>query len=620
MKKIMTMMALIALGLTAACSSDDPINETIVPNPGTGDGTGTTTPGGQTTGTLAQLLALDVALDETSLSETETTPDATDTYYEDYAELSEGFTENKTVYIAYNGSTATVSGDVSSVGVERGAQESDVIITSTIKGVNYVLSGQTSDGSFKIYSSKKFMVTLNGVDITNPTGAAFNNQGKRCYLVLADGTENSLADGASYTSTPAGEDEKGTLFSEGKLALSGTGKLSITSSGKHGLVSDDYILFRPGVNVKVVSTSGHAIKSNDGIIIRGGVINAQTSATAAKAIKTDGNFEVSGGRTTALTTGSGEYDSTEGDVSGAAGVKADSVIVISGGELRVKSTGKGGKGISTDSYFTLSGGKVTVVTTASAYTYGSLDTKSKGVKADSAIVISGGEIYVKATGGEGSEGIESKEKITINGGTVATYTYDDGINADDDLGSGDLVVNDGFVFCYATNNDGIDANGNLTINGGVVIGLGGNSPEEGLDAAEGKTLAINGGVVVGLGGGGEALSGSQLKFSQRLNSTLSSGGYLVVSSDGTNLFALQLPRTFSSPTLQVSHPSFASGKTAAVSVATAATGTDNIFGYIASPTLSGTTTSVSTGISVSQTTQGGMGGGGFPGGGGGGRR
>ena len=607
-------MAIIIVGMNSCLGDDfDDSYEDIFTDETGSTGNGTS---GQTitsaAGTLKELLNLDITIDDSALEETEKTPELTDEFYEDYAELDLGFAEAYVVNIAYNGNTATVSGDTEAVTVKQDG--ADVTVTSEVKGVRYVLSGTTDDGSFKIYSSKKFKLDLNGVSITNPTGAAINNQGKRAYVELISGTTNSLCDGSSYTSTPDDEDEKGTFFSEGKLAFSGTGSLSVTSKGKHGIVSDDYILFRPGVNISVTSTSGHCIKSNDGIIIRGGVINAQTSAEASKGITTDGMLTVEGGRTTLITSGNAVYDSDEQDVSGAAGAKADSVIVIAGGQFYAKSTGKGGKGISTDQTFTITGGTVKVVTTGTAYTYNrSLDSKAKGIKADGNMYIKGGSIMAKTTGGEGSEAIETKGTLTVDGGSVATYSYDDGINS-----KSTMTINDGSIYSYATGNDGIDSNGNLIVNGGVVVGCGASAPEEGIDAAEGYTFSINGGTVVGIGGGGEAMAGSQQKASLK-GVTVAGGNYIAVSGGSTYLFALQVPCSYSSATLQVSTGAFKSGTTYTLSTAaqSAVSGNTDFYGYIASPSVS-STSSLGT-FTTSTSTTGGMSGN-MGGGGPGGRR
>ena len=594
-------MAMIVIGMSSCFGGDfsDDDYESITDETG-GSGNGTS---GSTitsaTGTLKELLNMDISTDDSALDETESLPATTDEFYEDYAELDLGFAEAYVVNVAYNGAAADVSGDTDAVSISQNG--ADVTITSEVKGVRYVLSGTTTDGSFKIYSTKKFKLDLNGVSITNPTGAAINNQGKRSYVEIIDGTSNSLCDGSSYTSTPDDEDEKGTFFSEGKLAFSGTGSLSVTSKGKHGIVSDDYILFRPGVNISVTSTSGHCIKSNDGVIIRGGVINAWTSAEASKGITTDGILTIEGGRTTLITTGNAVYDSDEADVSGAAGVKADSVIVISGGELYAKSTGKGGKGISTDQTFTMTGGTVKVVTTGATYSYNrSLDSKAKGIKADGNMYIKGGEIMAKATGGEGSEAIETKGTLTIDGGSVATYSYNDGINS-----KSTMTINDGSVYCYATGNDGIDSNGNLDINGGVVVGCGASAPEEGIDVAENRTFSITGGTVIGIGGSGESMTGSQQKASLH-GVSVAGGNYIAISNGSTDLFALQVPCSYSSATLQVSTELFKSGTSYTLSTASqsAVSGATDFYGYIASPTIS-SKTSLGT-FTTSTSTTGGM--------------
>lgn len=594
----------------AACSNSDPFEENGWTNSWNNEisGGNTNTSSISVTGSLKELLNMDVTINKESLSETETLPNSTDEFYEDYAELTDGFSEKYVVNVAYSGTTATVSGNTEVVTVTTGTNSSDVVINSKVAGVHYVLSGTTTDGSFKIYSTKKFQLELNSVNITNPTGAAINNQGKRAYVVLTG--ESTLTDGTSYNDMTTDEDMKGTFFSEGKLAFSGTGTLNVYSKGKHGIACDDYILFRPGVNIYVNSTSGNAIKSNDGIIIRGGVINVETSATAAKGLSTDGMFLLEGGRTTALTSGNAEYDSDEKDVSGAAGVKADSIVVISGGELLVKSTGKGGKGISTDQSFTITGGTVKSVTTGSTYSYSnSLDSKAKGIKADGNMTVKGGLILAKTTGGDGCEGIETKGTYTQDAGSIAIYAYDDGLNS-----AKTMTINGGYLYGYSTDNDGIDSNGNLTINGGVVIGCGTMAPEEGIDAAEGCTFSINGGVVLGIGGGGETVSGSQQKTAVS-GVSIASGNYLTVGDGSSTFFALQMPCSYNGATLQVSSPSFKSGTSYTLGYATSVTGDNDFYGYVSQPTLNGTTgimtSSLTTSSTLSGSTSGGMQGGGM---------
>ena len=603
MKKILYILMLTAAGTLSACTTDDGWDEWQQPYNASEQENGIS--GSVDAAVSGELTTFDVVVNKESLSEDETLPSESDAYYEDYVET---FETTATIQIAFDGQTATVTGKADGVSVAvKGAH---VTVKSSAKGMAYVLSGSSTDGSFKINTEKKFKLTLAGINLTNPQGAAVNNQGKRCYLVVANGTENSLTDGSVYTDID-GEDQKGTFFSEGKLAISGSGMLSVYAKGKNGIVSDDYVFIRPNTNIYVNSTAKNGIKSNDGIIIRGGVINVEVCAEAAKGIKSDGIIDISGGRVTAIATGDATYDSDDKEYKGAAALNTDSVMVISGGEVYAKATGKGGKGIKVDQTLTMSGGKVFAVCTGSNYGSGNNSVSAKAIKADGDMTISGGQIMARANS---HEAIETKGKLTVKGGSIGACSSDDAINS-----AQDMTITNGYVYGLSTGNDGIDANGNLTINGGVVIGLGASMPEEGIDAAEGRTLAINGGVVVGLGGGGESLSGSQQKAAIS-GVSVNSGSSLVVSNaSGEALFALLVPRSFSNSTLQVSHPSFTSGSTYTLSTSTSADSSENFYGFLNSPSVNNAN-SIST-FTTSTTTSGGMGGGGFfPGGMGGGGR
>ncbi|MGI6232133.1 MAG: carbohydrate-binding domain-containing protein [Prevotella sp.] len=428
----------------------------------------------------------------------------------------------------------------------RSISGADVTVSSTTAGVNYVLTGTTTDGMFKMEDnddSKKFELTLDGVSITNSDGPAINIQsGKRCYVVAQDGTYNNFADGSSYASSD--EDQKGTIFSEGQLCFSGQGHIKVDANVKAGIASDDYILIRPNTNIYVNASEGNGIKSNDGLDIRGGVVNVEVSGTAAKGLSTDGNFTMSGGRVTAITTGGGEYDSDEKDVTACAGVKADSVFTITGGELNVKSTGAGGKGISCDQTANFNGGTVKAITTGKTYSYSnSLDSKAKGIKVDGNLVIADGNVMVKTTGGDGSEGIESEGTITISGGTTEIYSYDDAMNSD-----GNLTIDGGYVYAFSTGNDALDANQNVIINDGTVLAYGTTSPEVGIDAntESGYSLYINGGTVMAVGGGTTSPASSSKQPSIIYGGSVDSGSTIaIVSSSSETVASYVMGRSYS---------------------------------------------------------------------------
>ncbi len=563
---------------------------------------------------ITDLINFDISLDKTALTEEETVPTDGDDA-EDYIENN---TFSNVVNIAFDGTTATTSGTVDGVSVSISG--ADVMVKSTTKKVRYNVSGTTSDGFLKIYSDNKFELDLNGVNITNPDGAAINIQSKkRGYIVLAANTTNTLTDGTSYSDATDDEDMKACFFSEGKMLFSGTGTLEVYANCKAGIRSDDYVTFRPGNNIYVKATAGNAIKANDAIYIKGGVINVETSAAASKGLSSDGIVQIDGGRTTAITTGTGALDDDGTDVSGCAGVKADSTFVMNGGALYCKSTGNGGKGINTSQTLTINGGTVKVITTGSQYVYGSMDTSAKGIKSTGAMNIKGGTIMVRCTGGEGSEGIESKSTMDISGGNIMAYCYDDALNS-----SAAMTISGGNIFALGTDNDGIDSNSTLTISGGLVIACGTTVPEGGFDCDE-NTFTVTGGTLIGIGG--TTSTPTQSVTTQPVailgGSSITSGQYITVADNsGNTILAFNVPRSYSQQgyTLVVSSPLMTQGNTYTFSSGATVSGGSSFCGYVTDAAVSGGSTFATMTLSSMITTYnynggtGGNGGGNQPGG------
>ena len=497
-----------------------------------------------------------IARNDASLEESETVPDSDNDYVENT-------TFSQTVAITFDGTSASYTGSVENVSIDTSNGAHVVINASTDDNVVYEVYGTTANGSLKIYSEKKFQLRLCGVTITNPTGAAINIQsGKRVFVVLADGTTNTLTDGTSYTSTTSGEDMKACLFSEGQLCFSGSGRLNVYGNCKAGIRSDDYVVIRPGTNIYVKATAGNGIKGNDALNIYGGVVNVEVSAAGAKALSTDGHALISGGRTTAIVTGSATVE--DGEVTGTAGLKADSTFTITGGEFYAYNTGKGGKGISTDQQAYFQGGTVGIITEGSTYTSGSDDSKAKGIKADGDIEISGGTVKVRATGGSGCEGIESKGTLTISGGTTQVYAYDDAINS-----ASHLYIKGGLVYAHSTGNDGLDANGNLYVEGGATIAYGTKAPECGIDANEegGYTVYLSGGSLFAIGGGNSTPSTSDSTQGYvQASGSVSKGSTAAISYDGTTLASFVLPAAYSNGSILVTAPGMVAGGTYTLAV------------------------------------------------------
>ncbi len=571
---IWTMFVMILTGCSA-----DPFEE-LGNNNSWNNGASTTGGSSVTTGELA---TFDVAIDRTTAEPTTVASE----YFpeeEDALENNE-FTTEVTINLSNpvakteNGVEVTVNGN--HVTANHGS----------IKKVCYVVSGTTANGSLTILGEKKYAVKLSGVSISNPDSAALNLlSGKRAFILLVDGTTNTLADGT-------GGSQKGALYCKGKLLFNGSGQLSVTGNTNNGIHSADYIVFNRGNNIYVKSTANHGIKANDGIYINGGILNVEVSAAATKGINCESHVIVNGGRTTVLTTGGGSYDTDDRETKGAAGIKADSTLTVSGGELWLKSTGNGGKGINVDGDATFGGGSVYVVTTGSQYRSNNDTSSPKGIKVDGNITVTGGRIWVR-TGGTNGEGIETKKGLSITGGEVASYAYDDAINS-----KGDMTISGGYVYAHGQHNDGLDANGNCYIKGGTVYAICSGSPEVAIDANTegGKKLYLTGGTVVAIGG---LESGASLSQSCYQASWTANTWYAMII--GSETFSFQTPSSGGSGLVvsATSQPKLQSG----VSVSGGTT-------YFGGLSITGGTVSGGSSVSLSSYS-GGSGMGGGPGGGG----
>lgn len=488
--------------------------------------------------------------------------------------VNEATVEDNTVAVVYNDNTAAiaVAGNIakyltiSVTGAHVNIAQSDDVAEE----ITYKLSGSSDDGEFYLSGSYTSTIELNGLTLTNTnpvtSGAAVHIQnGKRIKVKVQDGTTNTIADCANGS-------QKGAFYVKGHPEFSKSGVLNVIGNLKHAIKSGEYIELKE-TTLNVTSAQGDAINcaqyflmksgaihingvTDDGIqcdiddadagstgettdhededsgniYIEGGSITMTITGKAAKGIKSEGDIIISGGTMDITTTGHGKWDDEDLKTKAAACLSSDAKVVISGGTLTLTSTGSGGKGINCDAAFELSGGDVTVATTGALYynngttentNYtGNTDnidsdyhSSSKGVKADGAITITGGRINV-STAGLNAEGIESKTTILISNGEVVVNAYDDAINVGGD--GTDLIIEGGYVYARAMNNDGIDGNGNVYVKGGLVYAIGSREPEVAIDAntEENKKLYVQGGTVIAIGGleRGASITGGTCKY------------------------------------------------------------------------------------------------------------
>ena len=576
---------------------------------------------------------------------------------------------DNSVGVSYDGTTATVTvaGNVAQY-VTPTVNGAHVTIDQTNTDavdddeITYTLSGTTADGEFALSGSYKCTVSLAGLTLTNPSGAAINiTNGKRIQLSAKKNTVNTLTDGANGQ-------QKACVYSKGQIQLQGNGTLNVVGNTKHAIKSGDYITVKnltlnitkavgDGISCEeyfqmkggTVSISGvgddgiqcdlggtastgetadHEDEDSGNVYLEDGTLSIAVTATAAKGVKANGDMKVGGGNITVSTAGGGAWDSDDKKTKASSCLSADGNTTISGGTLRLTSTGAGGKGISTDGTFTATGGTLAVKTSGNAVvasSNGTISTVSssqqldryssnyksspKGIKADGAINVSGDAVISVTTTGAGGEGIESKTSINITGGQVAVSAADDAINSSYSTsgnGMGDLTISGGYVYARSTGNDGLDANGNCYIKGGLVYAVGASQPEVAIDAnsEQQKKLYVTGGTIITIGG---LESGAQLTQSCYSPSSWNKNTWYAITV-GSDTFAFTTPASGGN-TLVVSgasQPTLKSG----VSVSGGTTIFDGL-GIIA-PTVNG-------GSSVNlQNYTGGGGHGGGPGGGGGG--
>ena len=467
-----------------------------------------------------------------------------------------------TVNIVYSGSSATVNAaDNVAAYVSATVSGGHVTITQSNTDavdsdeITYVLSGSTTDGSFTLGGSYKCTVSLAGLTMTNPSGAAINiTNSKRIQISAKKGTENTLTDGSGS--------QKACIYSKGQLQLQGNGTLNVVGNYKHGIKSASYIQIK-NLTLNITSTVGDGINceeyfqmksgtvtitgvGDDGIqcdlggttstgettdhededtgnvYIEGGTLNVTATATATKCVKCDGSISVTGGTITLNAKGAIDTSDTT-DLSYAAGFKADGDFTQSGGDIIINVTGASGRGIGVDGTFTSaesSTGTLTITNSGALTSSGSTYfATAKGIKAG-VVAINGGTIDITMSG-QASKGIKSDSddgsgNMTITGGTIT-------------------ITNSGAGGYDGTEKDAkgagcLKADKNMTISGGTLTlkatGTGG------------KCIKADGTLVVSEGTISATTTGSQYRYSSSVTASpkaIKSTGAMTIS--GGSIYA-----------------------------------------------------------------------------------
>ena len=364
-----------------------------------------------------------------------------------------GMCHAEDVAIHYNGASAKVKNKAKdSVTVTINGADINIESLYTKHQLTLRLSGMSDNGRLMLKSVGKAKITLDGLTLTSQEGAPlWLKNKKKVEIEAAKGTENTLV----VTACTDTVNNKGAVISsKDKLLLSGKGVLNVVATGD----------------------GCRGIKTKKDITIEELTLNVTTSGNNL-GTKPFGFGGFPNG-----------FPSFENDSIRPSGFpKPD----FGGGfpPFGNDSTMQGGFG-----------GKHKYVAS------------SKGITSKGKITINSGSVTVR-TSTPGAEGIEGKQGIVFNGGTVDVFSRDDAINS-----NATIEFNGSHVIARSLGNDAVDANPKggffppfggdnsqkvepaIIIRGGTVYAWSQvGPPEEGLDS-DMAPLAIEGGTIFTVGG------------------------------------------------------------------------------------------------------------------------
>jgi len=372
------------------------------------------------------------------------------------------------IYITYAENTVSIINPWANRGVTVTNNGADVTVNalSGNQDIIYYLSGTTSDGSLLINSDLRFNLIMDGVSITNPSGAAIKVlDDVKVSITLKN--SSSLSDGTSST-------DKGAMDSKGQLVISGTnGTLALTGTVKHGLYSSDYIRLLSGT-INVNSAVSDGIHSNDYIEIFGGNIHITNAATGIDA----------GSRYINISGGNIDIIVAEAD---GKGIKCDSIVNITGGDISLTLTGAQSKGIKSGTNMEIQGGNITINGSGATVVTANDPSHCTGLKCNGNLVISDltgtTDMHITmSNGAAGGKGINADGSVTINGGNIelsvagngGTYTntsnQSDTYSASCIKTNGNIEINGGTITVTASGTDskGLSADGSIYVNDGTI--------------------------------------------------------------------------------------------------------------------------------------------------------
>lgn len=302
------------------------------------------------------------------------------------------------VNYAPDGAWVTVSADIAPqmAITAKDGHVSALAAPTLLSEVRYVLSGKSSNGSFFMDGDYKSTVELKGLELTNPDSAAINiANGKRIKVVVPAGTDNRLADGT-------GGLQKACFFINGHAKFEGGGSLTLAGNSRHAYASDEYTQFTPSFgSLNVTSAVSDGLHVEQYFRMEGGKLSvAGTKGDCIDVGRTKDSTDVFNGQAI-ITGGSLNLQVASDDIKG---LKTDSAMTISGGEIVADVSGLGTKGISVGTNLLLNNASGTVPNirmTVSGATYMPQDpvlsSKCRGIKVKGDFTMDGGKMNFQVT-------------------------------------------------------------------------------------------------------------------------------------------------------------------------------------------------------------------------------
>lgn len=270
--------------------------------------------------------------------------------------------------------------------------------------------------------------------------------------------------------------------------------------------------------------------------------SSDADSTSTKGIKSDGALYVNGGTFTINSADDSFHSNSDATIndgtytisSGDDGIHADSALLVNGGTITVTESYEGLEGLN----ITINDGKIDI--TAS----------DDGMNAAGGNDASGFD----GRGGDGFKGMQTPDSARKSNDTSDNTQKSDNTSVasqDTDAASDDemwMVINGGYVHVLA-GGDGLDSNGDLTINGGEVYVDGpsdnGNSA---IDYGEKSSFNINGGTVVAVGSSGMAEDVSSDSKQQvafvKLDSQADAGDVILKDADGNEIISYTVQKKY----------------------------------------------------------------------------